>query len=234
MSSNFDIHELEKFSDLADRWWDLHAEFKALHAINPLRLDWITSQISPGGRQVLDVGCGGGILSEALAACSAQVKGIDLSPDALHAARLHACHSGLNITYENVAAETLAQREPGTYDIVTCMEMLEHVPDPAAIVNACAKLAKPGGWLFFSTINRHVKAYFLAIIAAEYLTRMLPRGTHDYERFIRPAELAAFARTAGLEPCAFQGIRYHPIGGYFSLCKDMRVNYLLACRRVAA
>jgi 2-polyprenyl-6-hydroxyphenyl methylase / 3-demethylubiquinone-9 3-methyltransferase len=183
------------------------------------------------GKRVLDVGCGGGILSESMAGMGAQVKGIDLSNQALGVADLHSLESGITVEYEEIAAEALAAREPGGYDVVTCMEMLEHVPDPAAIVRACATLVKPGGWVFFSTLNRNVKSYLLAVVGAEYIAQMLPKGTHDYARFIRPSELAAFARAAGLQEAEVKGITYRPLGKHFSLSDDTSVNYLFACRR---
>jgi len=229
--TNADPHELRKFSDLAHRWWDPNAEFKPLHELNPVRLSWIDSHAHLPGKRVLDVGCGGGILSESMAGMGAQVKGIDLSNQALGVADLHSLESGITVEYEEIAAEALAAREPGSYDVVTCMEMLEHVPDPAAIVRACATLVKPGGWVFFSTLNRNVKSYLLAVVGAEYIAQMLPKGTHDYSRFIRPSELAAFARAAGLHAAEVKGIRYRPLGKHFSLSDDTSVNYLLACRR---
>ncbi|HTJ92447.1 MAG TPA: bifunctional 2-polyprenyl-6-hydroxyphenol methylase/3-demethylubiquinol 3-O-methyltransferase UbiG [Pararobbsia sp.] len=231
--TNADPHELQKFSELAHRWWDPRAEFKPLHDLNPLRLAWIDSQASLAGKRVLDIGCGGGILSESMAKLGAQVKGIDLSTEALGVADLHSLESGVAVEYEEIAAEAIAAREPGTYDVVTCMEMLEHVPDPAAIVAACKTLVKPGGWVFFSTLNRNAKAYLFAVVAAEYIARMLPRGTHDYARFIRPAELARYVRQAELLPLQFKGITYHPIGKHFALSDDTSINYMLACRREA-
>lgn len=231
--TNADPHELQKFSELAHRWWDPRAEFKPLHELNPLRLGWIDSQARIAGKRVLDIGCGGGILTESMANLGAQVKGIDLSTQALGVADLHGLETGVAVEYEEIAAEALAAREPGTYDVVTCMEMLEHVPDPAAIVEACAMLVKPGGWVFFSTLNRNLKAYLFAVVGAEYVARMLPRGTHDYARFIRPAELAGFARRAHLQPSEFKGITYHPIGKQFALSGDTSINYMLSCRREA-
>lgn len=229
--TNADPHELQKFSDLAHRWWDPNAEFKPLHELNPVRLGWIDAHAHLPGKRVLDVGCGGGILSESMAGLGAQVKGIDLSSQALGVADLHSLESGITVEYEEIAAEALAAREPGSFDVVTCMEMLEHVPDPAAIVKACATLVKPGGWVFFSTLNRNVKSYLFAVIGAEYVARMLPKGTHDYARFIRPSELAAFARAAGLESAEIKGIAYRPLGKHFALSDDTSVNYLFACRR---
>jgi 2-polyprenyl-6-hydroxyphenyl methylase / 3-demethylubiquinone-9 3-methyltransferase len=229
--TNADPHELQKFSELAHRWWDPRAEFKPLHDLNPLRLGWIDSHASLAGKRVLDIGCGGGILSESMATLGASVKGIDLSTEALGVADLHSLESGVTVEYEEIAAEAIAAREPGTFDVVTCMEMLEHVPDPAAIVEACKTLVKPGGWVFFSTLNRNAKAYLFAVVGAEYIARMLPRGTHDYARFIRPAELARFVRMAGLQAAQFKGITYHPIGKHFALSDDTSINYMLACRR---
>ncbi|RDU97069.1 bifunctional 2-polyprenyl-6-hydroxyphenol methylase/3-demethylubiquinol 3-O-methyltransferase UbiG [Trinickia dinghuensis] len=229
--TNADPHELRKFSDLAHRWWDPNAEFKPLHELNPVRLGWIDAHAHLPGKRVLDIGCGGGILSESMASLGAQVKGIDLSNQALGVADLHSLESGITVEYEEIAAEALAAREPASFDVVTCMEMLEHVPDPAAIVKACATLVKPGGWVFFSTLNRNVKSYLLAVIGAEYIAQMLPKGTHDYARFIRPSELAGFARAAGLRAAEVKGITYRPLGKHFTLSDDTDVNYLLACRR---
>src|SRR6201997_5367035 len=227
--TNVDPHELQKFSELAHRWWDPHAEFKPLHELNPVRLSWIDAHAHLAGKKVLDIGCRGGILSESMAGLGAQVKGIDLSTQALGVADLHSLESGVSVEYEEIAAEALAAREPGTFDAVTCMEMLEHVPDPSAIVAACATLVKPGGWVFFSTLNRNVKAYLFAVIGAEYIARMLPKGTHDYARFIRPSELAGFVRAAGLCTVEIKGIVYHPLGKQFALSSDTSVNYMLAC-----
>ena len=228
---NADPQELQKFSDIASRWWDPHAEFRPLHELNPLRLGWIDSLSSLSGKRVLDIGCGGGILSESMATLGARVKGIDLSKEALGVADLHTLESGVIVEYEEIAAEDIAAREPGSFDVVTCMEMLEHVPSPAAIVEACATLVKPGGWVFFSTLNRNAKAYMFAVIGAEYIARLLPRGTHDYDRFIRPSELAGFARSAGLTPHGFKGITYRPFSQRFSLSDDTSINYMFACRR---
>lgn len=231
--TNADPHELQKFSDLAHRWWDPNAEFKPLHELNPVRLGWIDRHAHLVGKRVLDIGCGGGILSESMAGLGATVKGIDLSSEALGVADLHSLESGVSVEYEEISAEALAAREPGTYDVVTCMEMLEHVPQPAAIVAACAALVKPGGWVFFSTLNRSVKSYLFAVIGAEYIARMLPKGTHDYARFIRPSELASFVRDAGLQTADIKGITYAPLSRHFALSNDTSVNYLLACRREA-
>jgi 2-polyprenyl-6-hydroxyphenyl methylase/3-demethylubiquinone-9 3-methyltransferase len=231
--TNADPHELQKFSDLAHRWWDPNAEFKPLHELNPVRLNWIDSHAHLAGKRVLDIGCGGGILSESMATLGADVKGIDLSNEALGVADLHSLESGVTVNYEEIAAEALAAREPGSFDVVTCMEMLEHVPDPSKVVEACKTLVKPGGWVFFSTLNRNVKSYLLAVIGAEYVARMLPKGTHDYARFIRPSELAGFARAAGLLTADIKGITYNPLTRHFTLSKDTDVNYMLACRREA-
>ncbi|MCY0388651.1 bifunctional 2-polyprenyl-6-hydroxyphenol methylase/3-demethylubiquinol 3-O-methyltransferase UbiG [Robbsia sp. Bb-Pol-6] len=230
---NADPHELQKFSDIASRWWDPRAEFRPLHELNPLRLGWIDTLAPLAGKRVLDIGCGGGILSESMAVAGARVKGIDLSSEALGVADLHTLETGVAVEYEEIAAEALAAREPGSFDVVTCMEMLEHVPHPAAIVQACATLVRPGGWVFFSTLNRNPKAYLFAVIGAEYIARLLPRGTHDYERFIRPSELAGFARAAGLTPHGFKGITYRPFSQRFSLSDDTSINYMFACQRSA-
>jgi len=232
--ANVDPAELAKFQALASRWWDPHSEFRPLHEINPLRLDWIDRIASLAGKRTLDVGCGGGILAEAMAQRGAQVRGIDLAERSLQVAELHAIESGASVEYERIAAEELAAREPGAWDVVTCMEMLEHVPDPESTVRACAALARPGGWVFFSTINRNPKAFMLAIVGAEYLLRMLPRGTHEYEKFIRPSELVAAARRSGLEVVEMSGMTYNPISRRYRLdSRDVDVNYLAAFRRPA-
>ena len=228
---NADPLELQKFSELAHRWWDPTSEFRPLHEINPLRLEWLNALAPVSGRRVLDVGCGGGILAESMAKKGATVTGIDLSEKALKVAELHSLESGVQVRYEMIAAEDLAAREPGQYDVVTCMEMLEHVPDPSAVVEACATLVKPGGQVFFSTINRNPKSYLFAIIGAEYVLRLLPRGTHDYAKFIKPAELSQFARRAKLEVTAIKGMTYNPITKIYSLNQDTDVNYLIACTR---
>ena len=228
---NADPLELQKFSDLAHRWWDPTSEFRPLHEINPLRLEWINALAPLAGKRVLDVGCGGGILAEAIAKKGANVKGIDLSEKALKVAELHSLESEVQVSYELIAAEALAAREAGQYDVVTCMEMLEHVPDPSAIVQACATLVKPGGRLFFSTLNRNPKSYLFAIIGAEYMLRLLPRGTHDYAKFIKPAELSQFARNANLELQALKGMTYNPLTKIYSLNHDTDVNYLMACSK---
>lgn len=224
---NVDPLEIDKFSELAHRWWDPHAEFRPLHDINPLRLDYIDGIASLHGKAVLDVGCGGGILAESMAARGAEVTGIDLAEKPLKVAQLHLLESGLQVDYRLVAPEALAQEKRASFDIVTCMEMLEHVPDPAVTVNACAELLKPGGHAFFSTINRNLKSYLFAIVGAEYVLRLLPRGTHDYSRFIRPSELAALIRNAGLQMTAIVGMTYNPLTRAYSLGRDADVNYIL-------
>lgn len=229
---NADQNELEKFSQLAHRWWDPHGEFKPLHAINPLRLEWIERNAGLAGRKVLDIGCGGGILSESMAQHGAEVTGIDLSEKALGVARLHLLESGNRVDYRVISAEALAEQAPGTYDIVTCMEMLEHVPDPASIISACSILLKPGGHAFFSTLNRNPKAYLFAVIGAEYLLNMLPRGTHDYAKFIKPSELSRWAKSVGLEPDELIGMSYNPFRQHYSLGCDTSVNYLLHTQKV--
>lgn len=230
-ASNVDPSEIQKFSDLAHRWWDPSSEFKPLHEINPLRLDWINNLAPLAGKKVIDIGCGGGILAESMAKRNAQVTGIDLSEKALKVADLHSLESGVQVRYEKIAAEDIAKREAGQYDVVTCMEMLEHVPDPSSVIRACASLVKPGGKVFFSTINRNPKAYLFAIIGAEYLLQMLPKGTHDYEKFITPAELTQDIRNAGLIVNAMKGMSYNPISKIYSLNQDTSVNYLVACTR---
>lgn len=228
---NADPDELRKFGDLAHRWWDTTGEFGPLHAINPLRLDWIAERATLAGARVLDVGCGGGILAESMAVRGADVTGIDLSEKPLAVAALHGIESGVAVRYERIAAEDLAAREPGCYDVVTCMEMLEHVPDPAAIVRACAALVRPGGHVFFSTINRNAKAYLFAVIGAEYLLRLLPRGTHDYQRFVTPSELTRHARDASLSMTAMTGLHYNPLTRRYWLAANVDVNYMIATRR---
>ena len=225
---NADPQEIQKFSELAHRWWDPTSEFRPLHEINPLRLEWINARVPLAGKHVCDIGCGGGILAESIARKGATVTGIDLSEKALKVADLHSLESGIKVRYELIAAEELAAREAGQFDVVTCMEMLEHVPDPAAIVQACAKLVKPGGHIFFSTLNRNPKSYLFAIIGAEYILGLLPRGTHDYAKFITPAELSGYARTAGLEVQALKGMTYNPLTKIYSLNQDTNVNYLMA------
>lgn len=233
--ANVDPAEIARFSALAARWWDATGEFRPLHEINPLRANWIDERAPVAGSRVLDVGCGGGILAEALARRGAQVTGIDLGEAALAVARLHGIESGVAVDYRCLSAEALAAAEPGAFDLVTCLEMLEHVPDPAAVVRACAQLVKPGGNLFFSTINRNPKAFALAIVGAEYLLGLLPRGTHTYARFIRPAELAGWCRDAGLEVRDMTGMLYNPLTRRYSLkAQDVAVNYLLHATRDAA
>jgi len=229
--SNADPEELRKFGDLAHRWWDKTGEFAPLHAINPLRLDWIAARVTMKGARILDVGCGGGILAESMAARGADVTGIDLSEKPLSVAALHGLESGVQVRYERIAAEDIAAREPGSFDVVTCMEMLEHVPDPSAIVRACATLVKPGGQVIFSTINRNPKAYLFAILGAEYLLRLLPRGTHDYQRFITPAELSRHARDASLDVDAMIGLHYNPLTKRYWLAPNVDVNYMIATHR---
>jgi len=232
---NADPAELEKFSALASRWWDPESEFKPLHAINPLRLEWMLQYSdSLHGKQVLDVGCGGGILSEAMAQQGAQVTGIDLAEKPLAVARLHGLESGAPVSYQCISVEDLAKQMPARFDVITCMEMLEHVPDPASIVRACAQLVKPGGWVFFSTLNRNAKSFLFAIVGAEYLLRLLPRGTHQYEGFIKPSELASAARLAGLDVQALKGLSYAPLTRHYHLSSDISVNYLMATRKVQA
>lgn len=231
MTVNADPQELAKFGELAHRWWDQDGDFRPLHQINPLRLDWIDQQVHLAGKRALDVGCGGGILAESMAQRGADVLGIDLSTKPLKVAQLHALEAGvLNLRYREVAVEELAAEAPASFDVVTAMEMLEHVPDPASVVRACAALVKPGGWVFFSTINRNAKAWLLAIVGAEHVLKLLPKGTHEYQRFIRPSELSRFAREAGLDAAGFKGLEYNPLTQRFRLTDDTSVNYLLACR----
>ena len=230
---NADAQELHKFSELAHRWWDPESEFKPLHQINPLRLDWVDELASLRGKGVLDVGCGGGLLTEAMAGRAKHVTGIDLAARPLGVARLHALEAGVsNIDYREISTETLAAESPAAFDVVTCMEMLEHVPDPSSVVRACAGLVKPGGWVFFSTLNRNPKSFLFAIVGAEYLLRLLPRGTHEYDRFIRPSELARWSREAGLALQASRGMAYNPLTQRYRLSDNTSVNYLLACRRL--
>jgi len=230
---NADPAELRKFGELAHRWWDPQGEFRPLHALNPLRLEWIDGHAGLAGKRVLDVGCGGGILAEAMARLGATVTGIDLSEKPLAVARLHLLESGLRIEYELSSAEEYAETKVGSFDVVTCMELLEHVPDPPSTVAACARLAKPGGHVFFSTINRNPKAYLFAVIGAEYVLRLLPRGTHDYGRFIRPSELSHWCRDAGLQPLELKGMTYNPVTQQFRLGSDCSVNYLMCAARDA-
>jgi 2-polyprenyl-6-hydroxyphenyl methylase/3-demethylubiquinone-9 3-methyltransferase len=230
--TNVDSAEIQKFSELAHHWWDPNSEFKPLHEINPLRLNWIECLCGGlAGKTVVDIGCGGGILSESMAAKGATVTGVDMSEKALKVAKLHLYESGLSVDYKQLPAEELAAQQPASFDVVTCMEMLEHVPDPASVIAACAQLAKPGGWVFFSTLNRNPKAYLFAVIGAEYLLKLLPKGTHDYAKFIKPAELARMAREAGLEMNDLIGMTYNPLTKIYKLEADTDVNYLVACQK---
>jgi 2-polyprenyl-6-hydroxyphenyl methylase/3-demethylubiquinone-9 3-methyltransferase len=229
---NADPAELAKFSDLAHHWWDPESEFKPLHQINPLRLDWIHALADLNQKRVLDVGCGGGILADSMARKGADVMGIDLASKSLRVAQLHALETGTpNIQYREVSVEALAQEQPASFDVVTCMEMLEHVPDPGSVVRACAELVKPDGWVFFSTLHRSAKAFMLAIVGAEYVLNMLPRGTHEYAKMIRPSELAASCRGAGLDLVGTKGMEYNPITQRYALTTDTSVNYMLAARK---
>ena len=231
---NVDPAELAKFSELAHHWWDPESEFRPLHQINPLRLDWIAKQALLAGQQVLDVGCGGGILAEAMARQGAEVLGIDLATKSLKVAQLHALESGLaNVSYREVAVEALAAERPASFDVVTCMEMLEHVPDPASVVKACTELVKPGGWVFFSTLNRNPKSFLFAIVGAEYVLKLLPRGTHEFAKFIKPSELASYCRAAGLDLQGTRGMEYNPLTKRYWLSGDTSVNYMIATRKPA-
>ena len=227
---NADPLEIQKFSDGAHHWWDIHSEFRPLHEINPLRLEWINAHASLQDKNAVDIGCGGGILAESMAKKGAIVTGIDLSEKALKVADLHSLESSLSIRYQRVSAEQMAEQEAGKYDVVTCMEMLEHVPDPNSVIAACAKLVKPGGSVFFSTLNRNPKSYLYAILGAEYVLKMLPKGTHDYAKFITPAELSQSIRSVGLELLSLRGMSYNPITKIYSLNSNVSVNYLVACR----
>ncbi len=229
--TNADPIELEKFSQLAHKWWDPNSEFKPLHDINPLRLDYIDRHAALAGKIVLDVGCGGGILSESMAALGANVTGIDLSEKALQVARLHLLESGKRVDYRMIPVEELAAEQPGHYDVVTCMEMIEHVPDPQSVIAACANLVKPGGGVFLSTLNRNPKSYLFAVIGAEYILNLLPRGTHEYSKFIKPSELAQFCRNAGLNLIDLTGMSYNAVSKVYSLGRNIDVNYMIACRR---
>jgi 2-polyprenyl-6-hydroxyphenyl methylase/3-demethylubiquinone-9 3-methyltransferase len=231
-SVNADPAELAKFSDLAHRWWDPESEFRPLHQINPLRLDWIQAQLPLAGQRVLDVGCGGGILADSMARKGAEVLGIDLAGKALRVAQLHALEAQTpRVKYREVSVEALAAEQPGSFDAVTCMEMLEHVPDPASVVRACAALVKPDGWVFFSTISRNPKAFLFAIVGAEYLLNLLPRGTHEYDKFLRPSELAAHCRSSGLQLQQSRGMEYNPLTRRYRLSGDTSVNYMISTRR---
>jgi 2-polyprenyl-6-hydroxyphenyl methylase/3-demethylubiquinone-9 3-methyltransferase len=231
--ANADPVELEKFSQLAHKWWDPQSEFKPLHDINPLRLDYIDRHAKLAGKTVLDVGCGGGILSESMATVGAKVTGIDLSEKALQVAKLHLLESGRQVDYRHIAVEDLAAEQANHYDIISCMEMLEHVPSPASVIESCAKMLKPGGWVFFSTLNRNPKSYLYAVIGAEYILNLLPRGTHDYAKFIKPSELAQFCRNAGLDVVDLIGMSYNPMTKVYALGRDTDVNYMIACRKDA-
>ena len=224
---NADPAELDKFGELAHRWWDPNSEFKPLHDINPLRLAWIDQHLGLAGKRVLDVGCGGGLLSEGMALRGAEVTGIDLSEKPLAVAKLHLLESGQKVDYRKISAEALADEMPGTFDAVTCLEMLEHVPNPSSVIASCARLVKPGGQVFFSTLNRNPKSYLFAVIGAEYLLQMLPKGTHDYAKFIKPSELARWAKMANLEPAEVIGMSYNPLSKNYSLSNDTSVNYLM-------
>jgi 2-polyprenyl-6-hydroxyphenyl methylase / 3-demethylubiquinone-9 3-methyltransferase len=229
--SNVDAAEIAKFSALAHKWWDPDSEFRPLHDINPPRVNFIEQHAGIAGQRIVDIGCGGGILSEALAARGAEVTGIDLAEKSLKIARLHLLESGQHVDYQHKAAEALAVEQPAHFDVVTCMEMLEHVPSPAQIIESCAALARPGGWLFFSTLNRNPKSYLLAVLGAEYILNLLPRGTHDYARFLKPSELTRMTRAAGLETIEVAGLHYNPFNRKVTLNADASVNYLLACRK---
>lgn len=234
-NDNFDPAELAKFSDLAHRWWDKESEFRPLHEINPLRLGWINALAPLNGLRVLDVGCGGGILSDSMAREGATVLGIDLAHKALKVAQLHALEAQTQgVDYREISAELLATEQPGIFDVVTCMEMLEHVPDPGAVVKACALLVKPGGYVFFSTINRNIKAFLFAIVGAEYLLNMLPRGTHEYRKLIKPSELAGYCREAGLDFVQTKGMEYNPLTRNYWLSANTGVNYLVATQKPIA
>ncbi len=231
ITQNYDTQELAKFAKLAAHWWDTSGELKTLHQINPLRLRYILEKVDLQGKNVIDIGCGGGILSESMALQGANVTGIDLNQSVIEVAKLHQLESGTKVEYLHTAAETIAAERAGQYDVVTCLEMLEHVPDPLSIIQACATLAKPGAHLFFSTINRNPKAYLFAILGAEYFLKLLPKNTHDYAKFIRPSELAAWARQSDLSPQELQGIAYNPFTQHFSITKDVAVNYLCYAKR---
>src|SRR5258705_5354116 len=232
MTINADPQELAKFSELAHHWWDTESEFRPLHQINPLRLDWIDQQARIPGKRIVDIGCGGGILSDSMARRGAKVLGIDLATKALRVAQLHALEVETpNVEYREIAAEALAEESPEQFDIVTCMEMLEHVPDPSSVVRACSTLVKPGGWVFFSTINRNAKAFVLAIVGAEHVLKMLPKGTHEYAKVIRPSQLAQWCLDADLSLEGTRGMEYNPITQRYWLSGDTNVNYLFACRK---
>lgn len=235
LQGNVDAAEVAKFEALASRWWDTQGEFKPLHEINPLRLDFIDARAGLAGKKVLDVGCGGGILSESMAHRGAKVTGIDLGEAPLAVARLHAEERGVNVDYQHISVEAMAVQQPGLYDVVTCMEMLEHVPDPASIIRACSALVRPGGYVFFSTLNRTAKSYAFAILGAEYVLKLLPRGTHNYAKFIRPSEMAGWSRDNGLEVREQTGLTYNPVTRRYRLAShDVSVNYMMYCRKVSA
>ncbi|MEO1962886.1 MAG: bifunctional 2-polyprenyl-6-hydroxyphenol methylase/3-demethylubiquinol 3-O-methyltransferase UbiG [Cycloclasticus sp.] len=229
--NNVDINEVEKFSAMASHWWDPEGDFKTLHQINPLRLNLVDKMVSLSGKDVLDVGCGGGILSEAMAVKGANVTGVDLGKELLDVADLHSLDSGVSVNYQLISVEELAEQKPNAFDCVTCMEMLEHVPDPVSIIEACAALVKPNGYVFLSTLNRNPKSYLLSIVGAEYILGMLPKGTHDYANFIKPSELALWARQAGLELVDSHGIEYNPISKSFSMGSDISVNYICVFKK---
>lgn len=230
--TNADPQELAKFSDLAHKWWDPESEFRPLHQINPLRLDWIDQLAAIKGKNVVDVGCGGGILAESMARRGAKVLGVDLADKPLKVAQLHAMEAGVaNLDYRSISAEALAVEQPAQFDVVTCMEMLEHVPDPSSVIRACADMVKPGGWVFFSTLNRNPKSFLFAIVGAEYLLKLLPKGTHEFARFIRPAELARWTREARLDTVQYKGLEYNPLTRLYKLSGDTSVNYMVACRK---
>ncbi|MGM8936144.1 bifunctional 2-polyprenyl-6-hydroxyphenol methylase/3-demethylubiquinol 3-O-methyltransferase UbiG [Pseudomonas neustonica] len=233
MSLNVDRAEIAKFEALASRWWDRNSEFKPLHEINPLRSNWIDERVPLAGKEVLDVGCGGGILAEAMAQRGATVTGIDMGEAPLSVARLHQLESGVEVNYEQSTAEEFAEQHAGRFDVVTCLEMLEHVPDPSSVISACAKLVKPGGHVFFSTINRNPKSFLFAIVGAEYVLRMLPRGTHEFAKFIRPAELGGWSREAGLNLLDMTGLTFNPITKIYKLEANVDVNYMIHCQRGA-
>ncbi|OXR49652.1 bifunctional 3-demethylubiquinol 3-O-methyltransferase/2-polyprenyl-6-hydroxyphenol methylase [Pusillimonas sp. T2] len=231
-TQNVSQAEIDKFSALASRWWDPESEFKPLHAINPLRLGWVQDIAgSLSGKKIVDVGCGGGILAESMAVAGAQVTGIDLADKSLTVARLHSLESGVKVDYQSISAEDFAAQHTGQFDVVTCMEMLEHVPDPASIVQACSQMVKPGGWVFFSTLNRNPKSFLFAIVGAEYVLRLLPKGTHSYEKFIKPSELSRAVRQSGLTVMQMAGMEYNPITDLYSLSNDTSVNYLMATQK---
>ena len=230
-TENVHQHEIHKFGSQAERWWDPGGEFKTLHAVNPLRLQFIQAYLNLGGSRIVDVGCGGGILSEGLSRAGGEVFGIDLSEELLDVADLHGLDSGVKVNYRKISVEQLADEQPDSFDVVTCMEMLEHVPNPVSVVKSCAKLVKPGGKVFFSTLNRHPKAFLLAIVAAEHVLRMIPKGTHDYNTFIKPSELSRWARESGLDLLGTEGVAYNPLTGQFSLARSLDVNYLAAFSR---